>query len=79
VRREERRGDEGRGGKRRGGEGWKRRGPPKGWFTPPMFKILKNTLDVGSFVWHRPIYPKHPSHNTVMQKKATILSKQRKA
>jgi len=35
---ERRRGRRGRGGRK--GRG------PKGWFTPPVFEILKNTLDL---------------------------------
>jgi len=37
----------GREGRGRGGEakgGREREGTPKGWFTLPMFEILKNTL-----------------------------------
>ena len=36
-------GDRGRGGGEREGER-RREGTPKGWLTPPMFQILKNTL-----------------------------------
>jgi len=36
-------GREGRGRERGNGKG-KGGDPPKGWFTPPMFEILKNTL-----------------------------------
>jgi len=41
-----RRGEKGKG--EEGGEGRagrEREGTPKGWFTPPMFEILKNTLN----------------------------------
>ena len=36
----------GEGGEKGKGEEKGREGTPKGWLTPPMFQILKNTLDV---------------------------------